>query len=339
MRWLMRRAGGVLVVIAALFASAAQASVKLESFTVRDWTVSAYGDEKTKEFTHCAMIAQYNSGIYLIFAIRADGQWYMNLANDNWSLVEGNRYSFDIDLDGATGRSWEGEAISPNILTVPLPGRKELLELFSAANRLTIRTVSTTMSFNLVGSRAGLDAVVDCTRRHIAFRSSNPFAPTAQRPRGSGSESDETYYSEGAIVMTNMLSSIGVSGQQLVSVKDLREKFQGLHAVWFAGGAAGGLRIAPDASSVADLGTEILASAAQACNGKFASGRKIEGDALSITAICEDKEGKFSNANYIVLTRANGGAYLFSVFALEQNENSAKEAARFGDLIAAAARK
>jgi hypothetical protein len=337
MRRFIYQAGGVFVILAALFTSAAQASTVIESYAVRDWNVGAYANERTKEFSHCAMQAQYKNGITLIFSIGANGEWWMNLANDNWSLIEGDKYRFDVDLDGRQGRRWVGTAISPTVLNVPLADEKSLLELFSASYRLTITTANEAFRFNLDNSRAGLDAVVDCARRHIAFRSNNPFSRAARKPSGGGS--DEAFYSEGAIVMTNMLSSIGVSGQQLLPVKDLREKYEGLHAVWFAGGAAGALRIAADARSVSDVGTEILASAAQACAGKFASGRKTEGGALSIAAICEEKDGKFSNANYIVLKRESGGAYLFSVFALEQTENSAKEATRYGDLIMAAAQK
>lgn len=338
MRWLVHRAAAISLLAGTLWLGPAQA-VLLDSTMVRDWKIGAYGDDETRDFTHCAMIAEYRNGVTLIFSIGANGQWWMNLANDNWRLTEGDRYNFDIDLDGARGRRWFGKAISPTVLNVPLSDQSSLFELFSGSYRMTIRTASSTFQFNLDNSRIGLEAVLDCTRRHAKDPfNANPFASSPSRPASRGS--DEAFYSEGAIVMTNMLSNIGMTGHQLLPVQTLREKFQGYHAVWVGAGASGGVRIVPDATSIAGLGAELLASSAQACDGKFASGKSSEGDnALKIAAVCQNRQGQFSNAHYIVLRRGSGGFYLFSVFALDQDDSSVKAAAKYGDLILASGLK
>jgi hypothetical protein len=179
-------------------AGSARAEI-IESYMVRDWVIGAYTDDDTKEFSHCAMRASYKNGVILVFIINRDRRWFMNLANEVWNLTEGRKYSFDIDLDGRTGESWVGVAISQNVLSVPLANQASLFELFSAAHLLTIRAANGTYRFDLANSRVGLEAVAACTARYLE---ANPFAgaPKGPKSRARGEKHD----SEGALVKASM---------------------------------------------------------------------------------------------------------------------------------------
>ena len=213
MRWLTCKALSLCILAAVLLGTARADTI--ESYTVRDWNITAHSNDETKAFSHCAMSADYKNGIVLIFGINRQKEWFMGLANGNWELTEGQKYNFNIEIDGSRGTSWFGIAVTPKALRVPLADHASLFERFSAGKLLTIQAMSGTFRFDLSNSRLGLEAVAQCTARHIARENTNPFQnnPFARVPKGPGwRPSDEQYYSEAAIVMTNMLSAIGSTG-------------------------------------------------------------------------------------------------------------------------------
>jgi hypothetical protein len=341
MNWALRKGLGVLLFIVGL--GEASHAALIESYAVRDWDIGAYSDDQTKEFSHCAMSASYKNGILLIFSIDRSKNWFMGLANDNWRLTEGERYDFDIQLDGAQGKRWFGDAVNPKMLLVPLADSAALFELFSAANILTVNAANGTYRFSLSNSRIALQAVAECTARHLAASVQNPFAkgnPFERAPRSPGSGRDDgAYYSEGAVVMTNVLSSIGATGYRLAALEELRKDFKGYHAVWIGKGAAGSLKILPDAASIPDIGADLLAASATSCDGKLASGKTSAGKALKIVAVCDANSGKILNYQYIVAPRPQGGSFLFSIVALEDDAASVNSASKVGDLMLASLQK
>ncbi len=337
----LNRGLGVLLIVMG-FGGASKAAT-LEAYTVRDWDITAFSDDQTKKFSHCAMGANYKNGVRLIFSIDRSKNWFMALANDNWRLTEGERYNFNIQLDGMQGRHWMGQAIDGTTLLVPLADSASLFEAFSAARLLTINAANGTYRFSLDNSRAALDAVAACTLRHLQAENTNPFGtpgnPFERAPSGPAASDDAAYYSEAAIVMTNTLSAIGATGYRLVPVEELRKAFKGNHAVWVGAGAAGSLRILPKATSVSDVAAELLASSSSDCDGRFMSGKSAAGKALKVVAVCDAKTGKMANYQYIVSPRPQGGLFLFAVVALDENANSANSASKVGDLILASLEK
>ncbi len=312
----------------------------IEKYSVRDWDIFAYNDDSTKDFSHCAMAASYKNGVTLIFFIDKDKKWYMGLANSKWTLTPGSQYSFSVNLDGAVGSNWQGVAATTNTLRVPLPGSTTLFEQFSRSNLLTVTAPYGTFRFELSNSRAALDAVAACTARHIAAEPppANPFERRPTAPQSAGVS--EAFYSEGAIVMTNMLSTIGSTGHKLLPVDTLREKFAGDHAVWISATAAGSLRILPKAASADSLSAEVIGLSAQQCKNKFATGKTGAGPQIvKIAVLCQDAEMKTQNYHFIILPRTTGGFYLFSVYALNETSESTSTAAQVGDLIMASQKK
>lgn len=141
----------------------------LESFAVRDWSLFAYSDDKTSQFSHCAMIANYRNGISLIFSIDAQKNWFMGLSNPKWALKPENKYHFGVGLDNETATLWVGVAVTIETLIVPLPNSPELVERVSRSATMTIKAASgESFKFDLANSRVALEAVASCTARHTA---------------------------------------------------------------------------------------------------------------------------------------------------------------------------
>lgn len=337
MNWAARKV--LFIILASLgFFGASNAAV-LESYMVRDWNLYAYSDDTTNEFTHCAMAASYKNGIVLIFLIDRSKDWYMALANENWNLTPGKRYNFDIMLDGVKGSNWFGVAVNANMLRVPLADSAALFEQFSRAIMMTINAANETYRFKLDNSRVALAEVAACTARYLASTPASRSNPFERAPKVPAAGESDAFYSEGTAVMTKMLAAIRSSGYRLLTLEDLKKSFRGYHAVWVGTGAAGSLKVLPTTTSAAELATQLLASASADCKGKFDSGKSVQGQALKIATICEDKTGKVLNDHYIIIPRAAGGFYLFSVVATDQDEASINRAARVGDLMLASARK
>jgi hypothetical protein len=310
---------------------------------IRDWEIWAFSEDKTAKFSHCAVGANYKNGVRLIFSIDRSKNWSMGLANQNWRLTPGTRYNFDIQLDGIQGRHWFGEAVGQTLLRVPLADSASLFEAFSAARLLTVNAANGTYRFSLDNSRIALDAVAACALRHLQAENVNPFGPPSnpfeRAPSGPAASDDGAFYSEAAVVMTNTLSAIGVTGYRLLSVEELKKQFKDNHAVWIGAGAAGSLRILPDVTSVSDAAADLLAASSSDCDGRFMSGKNAAGKAIKIMAVCDTKSGKMLNDQYIVSPRPQGGVFIFGVFAIHDDANSANAASKVGDLMLASLEK
>jgi hypothetical protein len=328
------------------FLAAANAAT-MEAYNVRDWEVGAYSDDKSNEFSHCAMAAGYRNGVMLIFLIDRSEHWYMGLANANWRLTPGEKYNFDIWLDGSRGRNWFGVAVEPTVLRVPLADSAALFEQFSRSQLLTVNAANGIYRFSLDNSRIGLAAVLACTERHLMASSGNPFVRSNPFRNGGAANqqvaaaANPALYSEAAVMMTNTLSSIGISGYKLLPVETVQKEFSGDHAVWFAKGTGGSLRILAEAQSTASVAAAVMAASAQDCDGKFATGKTEAGQALKIEAVCEDKKGTLTTLHHIVTPRPGGGVYVFTVVGLEQDNVAADTGtvAKVGDMILASAKK
>jgi hypothetical protein len=316
------------------------AAAILENSMVRDWAVSAYSNDATNRFSHCAMSAVYKNGVLLMFIIDRDHNWFMALANQQWKLTEGQTYNFSIDLDGAKGNNWIGIAAAPEVLRVPLADSTRLFEKFSAAQTLTISAANQTFRFDLTNSRIALAATASCANRYMAMENtpSNPFERRGAPPSATAAKKIDALYAEGEAVMTKMLGIMGSTDHTMLPTDVVKAKFENDHAVWVGKGTAGSVRILPKASSLESLGVDLVAVAAKECQGRFATAKTNAPGAVKITAVCQNTAGTVS-AQFIALPRPAGGAYLFVIFTTAQSSEAATSVVKYGDLLMASAAK
>jgi hypothetical protein len=313
------------------------AAVNLESFNLKGWQIPAYANDDTKEFSHCSAYSLYKSGIYLMFSLNRERQWYLGLFDPKWQLTPGKQYSFDVELDGSHGINWEGHAISKDSIRIPLYNTAELFPKFSNSKLLTIHGASATLRFFLDDSKKALEAMVLCTQRHLGSGTvvSNPFeketlAPTVEL-------ATERLYAEAAVTATNLIASSGTTSYRLVPVDKVRTDFKGEHAVWFIDGTAGSLRILPQADSIENTASALMAIASNQCKGKFATGKSSNGNGgLKIEVVCEEQKEKISTYDYVLIARPAGGVYLFSIFDLDDKATSGVKASKLSEFVLSA---
>jgi hypothetical protein len=85
----------LLAVFAASVVSCAARAAVVEEFTAEDWDGTAFTDDTTGQFSHCAVYASYRNGSTLYISYQTSESWYLSVANDSWSLSEGGSYAIN----------------------------------------------------------------------------------------------------------------------------------------------------------------------------------------------------------------------------------------------------
>jgi len=342
-----------------VIASPVQAAV-LESYNIRGWSIYAYSNEQTREFTHCAMASTYKSGITLMFSLNKSGQWSMGLFNNNWNLTKGKKYNFDLRLDRAHGENWFGYANSPQLIEIPLPNSESLFEKFRRSEVLTINAANGTFSFILTNSNEALESMAVCADRHKRAIASNPFekpknpfeaqpqqaepeqprqTEQTQQTQAAPAPSEAELYAEATVTAVSALAEAGAKGYRILPVDKVKAEFKGHHAVWTAQGSAGALQIYTEPDSLETITSGLIAKAASDCKGKFATGKGFSKNTPKIEVACEQEDGKVLTYFHVVVPRPAGGSYIFTVYSADDSPTSHEEASRVSDLILTSQKK
>ncbi|MEN6541101.1 hypothetical protein [Parvibaculum sp.] len=320
------------LIIAALvlFTTSEARANSIESWQDAGWYMGAYTDDKTGQFSHCAMSANYENGVTLLFAVDRQFGWRMGLNSSTWLLNAGAQYDIGYQVDRGPSGTAKAIAINPNQVTIELQPTSALFRQFQSGRLLTLLTSGQTLYFQLKGTRAALAEILQCTQRHVTQASipapnTNPFAPAVPDTNAATASSD-AYRAEAATLAANVLSQAGVAGFQLVSETNVPPELKGVDAVWVAPGLLGTIKVYSDPKfSVQDLQASILASDARSCQGKFASGvtpsDNSKGTAIQLFTVC-NAGGTPTPINYTVMRRPSGGAYVFAVAGISKDANS-----------------
>lgn len=303
---------------------------KIASTRINAWTVSAFANNTTNQFTHCAASVPYKSGILLIFAIGRSG-WSMGLAKGDWNLNKGARYPLAYRIDSGAPIAASATAIANNQVSVRLTNSDALFALFKHGNTLHVRAAGASFGFSLRDSSRALSVALACAKKYQAqpATASNPFATspssssnpfvTSPAPSSSGSattastSSDASLRAEATAIAANVLSSAGIFGFRIVAKPPAG--LARFHAVWTAPGLVGTVRI-NEKTSIDQTALILAAGAGQSCKGAFGSARipsKVAG-ALQLRTTCvnDGDPNKRTVIAYTLVTRPGGGSYVFA---------------------------
>jgi hypothetical protein len=337
----MKMTSGTLsqAVITILLLTSNAHAATLENSRVHGWYLGAYSNDETNEFSHCGMSAPYKSGIYLVFTLDKDKQWFMGLSNPQWQLTIGKKYNFDVELDDARGINWFGIAVTKESIRIPLESTADLFTKFSRSRVLTVKAASGKFQFVLDDSKAALQAMAACTQRYLQPGEviANPFEVQTTRPITTDPDS---FYAEAAITSVNMLAAIGTSNYRFLPIDKIKSEFKSEHAVWMSPGAAGSLRVYPKQEPLENITAALIANSAAQCKGKFATGKNsIENSAFKIEVACKQEDGQLLSYFYVVLPRPAGGSYIFTVFTNDDTASSRDAALKISDTILTSQKK
>jgi hypothetical protein len=321
------------VVLTALALAAAPASAAtLETFNIGGWVGGAYSNDRTGEFSHCAVSIPYRSGIVLLFSVGRNFTWSMGLSNAQWRLTPGAEYDLTYYIDGGASMLARGRALNPLLIEVPLTNSTALFDDFRRGRVLTVQSAGATFTFSLKNSGKALAATLECTQRYVGRIAPPPRDPFVDRPP-SHDAGEGARKSEAIVLLADVLATTGVQNFKVLTRDETPADLRRWSAVWSAPGLTGVLDvIEPQTASQAEQVASFLTSTqAQACKkGNFSSQRlpsQPGSRTLRLRTGCGvDATARSSEANYTIVPRYRGGGfYVFGIVADAPNFAPARE--------------
>lgn len=313
------------------------------------WKGGIYINDKTGEFSHCVVSANYKSGITLLFSVTKSINWQVGFSKKTWNLTIGKKYKVRYQVDRQKVFSGTARAVSKKLSTIKLPATARLFNQMRRGRLLKVEAGDDLLKFNLTGTKKMLSRLLRCAKRNkylVVNRSlsssgsgsDNPFesdgtttakAPSQNVPKkqpkrayvisAAHRSEAQTWYQK---TLANSLAGGGVS-YRLIKNQGKAQKMYRKHAIiWRVGvktGIIGTLRIFAK-SKPERLKNSVLANEARKCKGDFAS-KFLKDDTIStikisrLLATCLRNSGKQWSAYYALTARPQGGTYLVSVLS------------------------
>ena len=324
-------------VAACVFASGAEAKGPYGTIRVGLWQGGAFTNDTTGQFSHCAAVAPYVSGIVLAVALDAAGGWGLGFSHQDWQLAD-EVFPIELTFDGRSKFHVFGKVISRNQVFVPMPNNSALIAQFRKSSMMSGVVKGQLFGFNLNGTAQLMPTLANCVAsvkaKGIANAGDFTVAATpkvAPAPPTGGSLKAEPPQLDAAEIQ---IEAIGLASNFVLKtslrnprVLNRAETPAALvnGAAWKSDEASGFVRIIsaqPNMKGL-DVTAAIIAADAKECKGKFASARKselIDSDVVFQGMVsCEDSEGT-RLSNYFVVPRPKGGFVMFSVISNTKNE-------------------
>jgi len=339
-------------VVAAAFATVLAAAgpgeaVEVETFEVAGWEGRAFTDDDTGDFSHCAILADYNNGLTLIFSVGADLVWWMSLVNPDWDLEPETDYRIYYKVDGRRFVEDKGFAVDTDQVNVELGPRSAIVDQLRRGKSLRFELGRDSFGFDLDGTSTALAEAYDCTQHHVRVGTrSQPKSRVADNGPDRSSDRPEdsamptaSERTEATLFAANLLSTIQATGYALLSAEEVPDVFADHDAVWSGSGFVGSVRIvsADEGFEVADIRAGVISSDARNCSDKFASGvmqgdTNVQPGSAHLFTACDGGDSPWS-VYYTVVPRPRGGHYLVSVLS----DGDGTAAARVGQDVRQAA--
>lgn len=279
----------------------------LAAWKSHSWSLGAYTNDRTKEFSHCAASAKYQSGTLLLFGITGDLKWNIGFSNPQWNLRPGSVYSIKYVVDENPVLTMSAEAINKEMIIAQLLDSAKLFELFRRGRLLRVQAEGPVLQFNLDNTSQILKELLECARRYArgdTVASTNPFE-AAKNPT---QPTVALLRAEATAIVANVLSTAGVGNFTLAP--EIPERLSFLHAIWSAPGLLGGVQIIETESPSSAAATR-LAFDADKCAGTFASGKlPATGGAVRLMTACSENNKPPTRAEYTIVARPKGGVYI-----------------------------
>lgn len=347
----MRLAGtlhGRLLLAAGLFlaalAPARAAQIPGSAFDLGSWSGAAYLSDADGSFSHCAISAQYQSGIVLLFAASST-RWTMGLGNSAWHLQENTGYPISYYVDSDPPQAATATTISGSQVAIELPLDRGLLDRLRTGKQLYIKTASQLLPFPLTGTGAALDALGHCLASRASLPANNPFATASAAPAPASSTASTgnsatapasgptpASRAEAASVIDRILPAAGLKGYRYVTVQEAADALKTFDVLWAAGSVVGMVEIISKARSAdsAEIANALAQIDKSGCEGQFGSGLmkdNVKGapQTKRLFTACKRTDATHSSyVYYLIFPRSKGGYYALGTMALGDSAPAVK---------------
>jgi hypothetical protein len=344
MKW---GAAGILVSLglAALATTPARADL-IQGSTIQsgNWSGGAY-DEKG-QFSYCVVQSGYRSGITLYFSVSPNFTWRLAMSHPQWQLPLNQAVPVSLWVDQAGPYQLQARSVSAIVAAAELPATNDMFNLLRNGNRLAIRAQGTDYIFNLDGTNAALQELVNCVRRFAANApptapAPSPPAPQVQpptpqmpppqvhpQPGTTPAGATLVQRADAQRVMASILARPEMTGFHILTPAEIQQRGNQVltdsDSVWQDDAVLGTLRVLGSNLSVMpplSIAESLIASDRTSCGqNKLQSGTPADERGTAVTrlfTVCERDNGA-STAHYILVPRPDGTRYLFGAFGIVQ---------------------
>ncbi len=322
------------------------------------WKGGVYINDKTNEFSHCAVSAAYKSGVTLFFSVTRRQKWQVGFSKKSWNLTVGKIFSVRYQVDRRQVYSGKAKARTKKLAVINLPGSSRLFNQMRRGRLLKVEAGDDLLKFNLTGTSNMLTKLLRCSRRNKNLyvdrplasanssggtNSSNSFSsnnsasnnnstPQKAPPKRRKGISPE-HRQEAAQWFKSTLASSDVEYRVVPNQGSAQKMYKKNAIVWRVGrktGIVGTMRIFPKRKPES-MESSVLAYEARACKGDFAS-RFLKNDGVGtrnirrLVTTCRGKDGRNWNVYYALADRDNGGTYLISVLSSKASADAVSQA-------------
>ena len=352
----------IMIVAAALIVfpfKDAEAS-RYQRISYGSWKGGIYINDKTGEFSHCVVSADYKSGITLLFSVTKSFNWQVGFSKKTWNLTIGKKYRVRYQVDRHKVFSGTARALTKKLSTIKLPATARLFNQMRRGRLLKVEAGDDLLKFNLTGTKRMLSKLLRCAKRNkrlVVNRSlsssgsgsDNPFEsgnnsftkiqPKRQPKRVSGIPAAHRREARQWFdnTLANTVVGSGASYRVIRNEGKATKYYKKYAIVWRVGkntGIIGSLQIIPKRKPKG-LMNKVRANEARICKGDFAS-RSLKDDIVSSKPItrllvsCNLGNGKQWNAYFAITDRDRGGTYLVTLLT---SKASADDVLQAGDKI------
>jgi S1-C subfamily serine protease len=155
------------------------------------WKGGAYTNE-AGAFTHCAVGADFNNGVSVLIGQMQNRSWILGFTDKSWSLTQGSSIPIDLTFDGQSQFHIFGVALTPVLLSAPLPD--PALQRLRKSHFMVATGNARTAQFNLTDADKMIAMISNCVEKVKAvgvanagdFSTMSPKSPVSPAATKSG---------------------------------------------------------------------------------------------------------------------------------------------------------
>ena len=247
------RLWGSIFSLALIFSTSALADkIRGSDIRIVGWSGAAYTNDKTGQFSHCAISADYRSGITLFFAISNNYSWRVGWSHKDWHLQKDQKVRLALYIDGGDPYYVDAVAYDAHLALAELPDSAALFNLLRKGYRLSVFALGNRYEFNLDGTYAALTEVMACVGRAGAPQPPTvaaPMAPPAPivgantpstTPNSKTAQLTAEQQLEATTLVANLLAQGDLTGFRILTTKERNDaslkSFADWHVVWAGDG-------------------------------------------------------------------------------------------------------
>jgi len=161
----MKRIAALVFLLLGL-AMPAEAAYLVQAINIGNWSGGAYYDDGTRRFSHCAVGADYNNGVYLVLGWDEAGL-NVGFVDERWnSLPIGGQTNVRIQIDNTWDSQGPANVVALGHLLTIMGREPRPVTAMRRGLQLTATIGKETITFDLTDTNAAIDALAACYRTH-----------------------------------------------------------------------------------------------------------------------------------------------------------------------------